>query len=144
GLLAFGLAYAAWGVRRALVSRKQLAVHAHDGRVHIHAHGQQSHHHQQFEQSALTFWALFIVFALGPCEPLIPLFIVPASRGLWGAALVTGLVFALVTLVTMVAAVIVVREGIVKAPRGRLANWSHAMAGSVIAISGLAVILLGL
>lgn len=144
GLVAFGLAYAAWGVRRGLLNRKQLAVHAHEDRVHIHAHGQQSHHHQRFEQSALTFWALFIVFAFGPCEPLIPLFIVPASRGLWGVAVVTGVVFALVTLVTMVAAVVVVREGFVRAPLGRLANWSHGLAGSVIAISGLAVIFLGL
>ena len=27
-----------------------------------------------------TFWALFIVFVLGPCEPLIPLFMVPACH----------------------------------------------------------------
>lgn len=144
GLVAFGLAYAAWGVRRGLVSRKQLAVHAHEGSVHIHTHGQQFHHHRQVEQSAVTFWTLFIVFAFGPCEPLIPLFMVPASRGLWEAALVMGVVFAVVTLVTMVAAVIVVREGVLKAPLGRLANWSHVMAGSVIAVSGLAVILMGL
>lgn len=144
GLVAFGLAYAAWGVRRGLINRKQLVIHAHESRVHIHAHGQQFHHHRQFDQSALTFWTLFIIFAFGPCEPLIPLFILPASRGFWGVALVTGVVFALVTLATMVTVVLVVREGLVKAPLGRLANWSHAMAGSVIAISGLAVIFLGL
>lgn len=144
GLVAFGLAYAIWGLRKAFMKRKQVAVHAHGSKVHIHAHGQQSHHHRQLEQSAVTFWTLFIIFAFGPCEPLIPLFVVPASRGLWEVALVTGVAFALVTLATMVTAVILVREGLLKASLGRLANWSHAMAGSVIAISGLAVIFLGL
>jgi len=144
GLVAFGVAYAAWGVRRAWVERHQLQLHAHDGLVHLHTHGAAAHHHEEAAQSQVTFWTLFLVFAFGPCEPLIPIFMVPASRGRWDVALSAGGVFALVTLATMLLAVLLLRAGVARLPLAGLARWSHALAGSVIALSGLAVLLLGL
>jgi hypothetical protein len=50
----------------------------------------------------------------------------------------------LVTLATMLLAVLLLRAGVARLPLAGLARWSHAMAGSVIALSGLAVLLLGL
>jgi sulfite exporter TauE/SafE len=143
-LVAFGLAYALWGTRRALVHRHQLTLHAHGHGVHIHAGGATPHQHQGENTSVLTFWSLFLIFAFGPCEPLIPLFMLPASRGLWDVAWATGAVFGAVTLATMVTVVLVVRAGTLRLPLGSLERWSHALAGSVIALSGLAVIFLGL
>lgn len=144
GLVAFGLAYAVWGTRRALVHHHRLALHAHDGHVHIHTQGTQPHEHKNGKPSPVTFWSLFLIFAFGPCEPLIPLFMVPASRGRWDVALAAGAVFSAVTLVTMVAAVLLLRAGVERLPLAGLERWSHALAGSVIAISGLAVIFFGL
>jgi len=93
GLVAFGVAYAAWGTRRALVQRHELLLHEHGELVHLHAHGGAPHHHGQAGPSPVTFWTLFLIFAFGPCEPLIPLFMVPASRGRWDVALAAGGVF---------------------------------------------------
>ena len=143
-LVAFGIAYGAWGVRRAVRHRAGLEPHAHRGHVHLHAHGDHAHEHAAVERSRTTFWALFIVFVLGPCEPLIPLFMLPASRGRWELALLTGGVFSLVTVATMAAAVAVMLAGIERLPLAPLERWSHALAGGVIAVSGLAVIFLGL
>lgn len=144
GLVAFGVAYAVWGTRRALVHRHHLALHAHDGHVHIHRQGDAPHGHEEGSPSPATFWTLFLIFAFGPCEPLIPLFMVPASRGRWDVAAAAGGVFSLVTLVTMIAAVLLLRAGVHRLPLSGLERWSHALAGSVIAVSGLAVVFLGL
>lgn len=94
--------------------------------------------------SNLTFWALLLIFVLGPCEPLIPLFVLPASRGDWGLAVATAVVFTLVTLVTMVSLTAAALAGSRQLRLGPLERWSHALAGTVVAASGLAILFLGL
>jgi len=143
-LIAFGLAYALWGVRHAVRRRTGLDPHQHGGEVHMHAHGEHTHGHARGTGSRTTFWALFTVFVLGPCEPLIPLFVLPASRGRWDVALLTAAVFSVLTVATMLVLVRLALAGMRRLPLARLERWSHALAGGVIAASGLAVVFLGL
>ncbi len=143
-LIAFGVAYGVWGVRRALKERG-LEPHPHGGHVHVHTHGAATHQHgEELPGSSVTFWTLMIAFVLGPCEPLIPLFLVPASRGRWDVAIVTAVVFSVVTIATMLAATAFALAGLKKLPLGPLERWAHTMAGGVVAASGLAIITLGL
>jgi hypothetical protein len=144
GLVAFGGAYAAWGIRRALRSSRQLDPHAHGEVVHLHSHGGHGHGHAHPHRAEKTFWGLFVIFVLGPCEPLIPLFVLPASRGRWDLAILTGVLFGIVTVVLMVSATLLGLAGLNRLPFGRLERWSHALAGGVIALSGVAVLALGL
>jgi nickel/cobalt exporter len=143
-LVALGTAYAAWGVRHAIRKRAGIVAHEHHGHLHLHAHGEHAHEHADGERSQTTFWALFTVFVLGPCEPLIPLFVLPASRGRWGTAAATASVFSVVTIATMVTLVGLALAGIRRLPLEAFERWSHALAGAVIACSGLVVIFLGL
>jgi nickel/cobalt exporter len=144
-LVAFGVAYAVWGVRRAVRRSRGIEAHDHGGHVHVHAHGNRPHHHAADASTpSVTFWALFTVFVLGPCEPLIPLFMLPASRGQWGLAAATAVVFGAVTLASMAVLTLLGVTGLERIPLGPLERWSHAMAGAVIAASGLLVIALGL
>jgi nickel/cobalt exporter len=143
-LVALGTAYAAWGVRHAIRKRAGIVAHEHHGHLHLHAHGAHAHEHANGERSQTTFWALFTVFVLGPCEPLIPLFVLPASRGRWGTAAATAGVFSVVTIATMVTLVGLALAGIRRLPLEAFERWSHALAGAVIACSGLVVIFLGL
>jgi sulfite exporter TauE/SafE len=143
-LVAFGLAYAVWGLRHALRNAKGIETHEHHGHLHLHAHGNAEHEHEHGMGSNLTFWALFLIFVLGPCEPLIPLFVLPASRGDWALAVATALVFTVVTLATMVGVTAAALAGAKRIRFGRLERWSHTLAGSVIAASGLAILFLGL
>ena len=92
----------------------------------------------------VTFWTLFAVFVLGPCEPLIPLFVLPASRGRWGVAATTAVLFGVITVVTMTSIVLAGLAGLRRVSLGGLERWAHAMAGAVIALSGGAVLLLAL
>jgi len=144
-LVAFGTAYALWGLRHALRKKKGLETHPHGDEVHIHSHGLSPHgHDHQKVGTNTTFWALFIIFVLGPCEPLIPLFAVPASQGRWDVAVLTAVVFGVATLVSMVGATLAGYEGMKFVRLGPLERWSHVMAGCVIAAAGLSVIFLGL
>lgn len=145
-LVAFGLAYGAWGARKGLRRARGIDPHAHGGRVHVHSHGNRPHGHSGSAGlgSATTFWTLFAIFVLGPCEPLIPLFMLPASRGRWVLALVTAAVFGVVTVATMTTLTLAGLAGMRQLRIDALARWDHALAGGVIAASGFAVIFLGL
>ncbi len=143
-LVAFGLAYAVWGLRKALRRKRGIETHHHHGDVHLHSHGDTAHDHSRGMGSNLTFWALLLIFVLGPCEPLIPLFVLPASRGDWGLAAATAVVFTLVTLITMVSLTAAALAGSRQLRLGPLERWSHALAGTVVAASGLAILFLGL
>jgi len=87
---------------------------------------------------------LFVVFVLGPCEPLIPLLMYPAATdSLTGVLLVTA-VFGVVTMLTLLAAVIAVSLGIRKFRLAGLERFGHAIAGSSIALCGASIVFLGL
>ena len=84
-LLGFGLAYLAWGVKRALRNQPHTHAHAHaDGIVHDHAHAHSDEHaHPHTDEAraaSMTPWILFTIFVFGPCEPLIPLLMFPAAK----------------------------------------------------------------
>jgi nickel/cobalt exporter len=144
-LVAFGVAYAAWGVRRAVRRSRGIEPHEHGGHIHLHSRGDKPHQHGgPGAGSSTTFWALLVVFVLGPCEPLIPLFVLPASRGRWGAAALTAVVFGVITIITMVGLTLLGSAGLSPVRLGVLARWDHAIAGAIIALTGFAVLSLGL
>jgi len=144
-LVAFGLAYMLWGLRVGLRQRHGLEPHEHDGHVHLHGCGVGRHSHAgEGVGRDTTFWALFIVFVLGPCEPLIPLFMVPASRGEWGTAGGVAVVFGLVTVGVMLTVVALGWSGLARLKLGALERWTHALAGGTLAAAGLAVVFFGL
>lgn len=143
-LVAFGLAYAAWGARRAVRRARGLEPHEHDGHVHLHSRGDRPHRHDHSWRGDAGFWALLTVFVLGPCEPLIPLFVLPASRGRWDWALGAAVVFGVVTVATMVAATAAGLAGLKPLRSKGLERWRHVIAGGMIAASGGAILLFGL
>ena len=138
GLIAFGLAYALWGLRAG--SREQL--HSHSGHVHLHRGGDHAHGHGELsDQRGTTFWALFIVFVLGPCEPLVPLFVLPASQGRWSLAGGMAAVFAVSTIAAMLALVAFGLRWSLAARLGWMERWTHAVAGSLVAVCGAAILI---
>ncbi|MBN1886135.1 MAG: sulfite exporter TauE/SafE family protein [Candidatus Krumholzibacteriota bacterium] len=146
-LVAFGLVYTVWGIRRAVRNRPHTHLHLHaDGAPHVHEHrhvGGHAHPHEAAGGS-LTPWALFVVFVLGPCEPLIPILMYPAARESRAGLVIVSAVFAAATILTMTAIVAVAATGVRFVPLGRLERFSHAMAGGIILLSGLGIRFLGL
>jgi hypothetical protein len=68
----------------------------------------------------------------------------PASQNSFLGAFLVTLVFGLVTLVTMVSAVLVLRAGVARLPAVMLERYMHALAGATLLLCGLAVRFLNL
>ncbi len=144
-LIAFGLAYAAWGLNR--LRRDHAHTHAHthaDGTVHTHHHDHHSAHAHAHTAAGPALGSLFLIFVLGPCEPLIPVLMAPAFQQDLALVLQVAGLFAVTTIATMVGAALVASAGLQLAPLGRLERYSHVGAGAVIASSGLAIQILGI
>ena len=131
-LIGFGLAYAAWAVWSRLRGHSVSHLHAGTGAG------------MEGGAARVTPWALFIVFVLGPCEPLIPLMVVPGIAGDWlTVAAVVG-VFGLLTVAVMLLTVAAAYSGVGLLAGSRLTRHADVAAGLVVAASGAAVLWLGL
>ena len=145
GLIAFGLVYGAWGLRRASRAKRHAHLHAHeDGTAHVHTHSHTDRHVHVHagdggKPASITPWVLFTVFVFGPCEPLIPLLMYPAfEQSLFGLVWVI-IVFGTVTIATMLAVVMLVLAGMHPFRHALLERYGHAVAGAAIFACGFAV-----
>jgi nickel/cobalt exporter len=147
-LIAFGLVYLVWGLRRAFRNKPHVHNHAHVDKFihkHMHSHNQEHLHiHDDRESFSTTPWVLFVIFVFGPCEPLIPILMYPAAKNsMFGLVLVT-VVFGAVTIATMLATVLISQLGINLLPLAKVQRFSHVIAGASIFLCGLAIQFLGL
>ena len=115
----FGLVYLIWGLRRAYKNKH--------------------HHHHHDDKKSLTPWVLFIVFVLGPCEPLIPILMYPAAKSSLSGMIIVAGVFSVVTIATMTSIVYVLIGGFKLLKFPSLERYSHALAGFVILLCGMAI-----
>lgn len=168
-LIGFGLAYSIWGLRRALRQRPHEHPHIHlkeretlkakkghdltlnEGwpkpEVHNHLHIHETEHvhlHETEEKKSLTPWILFIIFVFGPCEPLIPLVMFPAAQHSLAGVILVTIAFGSATILTMLTLIALSAYGLSFVRLGGLERFSHALAGAIIFLSGLAVQFLGL
>lgn len=122
-LIGFGAAYAIWGLK----------------------HLKHNHFHLDIKKT-ITVWALIAIFVFGPCEPLIPLMFLAVQHG-WYGVWVTTAAFSLATVFMVVSQSMLAFLGLGLLPSGRMVHmerWSHVMAGGVIALTGVAVVFLGI
>jgi nickel/cobalt transporter (NicO) family protein len=140
----FGFVYMMWGIWRAYKNKTHKHIHLHkDGSAHTHEHSH-AEEHAHVHNKNVTPWALFIIFVLGPCEPLFAYFTVSSvSSSTWELATL-AIVFSLVTIFTMLAVVLISVAGINLLPFGKLEKYMHAIAGATILLSGIAIQFLGL
>jgi len=141
-LLGFGLVYFVWGLLRA----KQNRSHKHfdlntDGEMCVfeHKHGEAV---MPKERHKVTPWVMFIIFLLGPCEPMIPLLYFPAAKSSWWGMLVLVIVYTLFTLATMILMVLLGYYGIGFLKTQKLEKYMHALGGVTILICGAGMVLL--
>lgn len=151
--LIFGTVYLLWGLRKAYLNKPHKHIHTHGEVVHQHEHNHShssaetekiphTHTHKKKTKN-LTPWILFLVFVLGPCEPLIPILMYPAAQHSTIGILSVTLVFGITTLATMTTMVLLLNFGVSFINIGKLERYTHAIAGGTIALSGI-LILLGL
>jgi sulfite exporter TauE/SafE len=155
-LIAFGLAYLIWGLRRAYRNQPHSHHHTHfgiDTHSHSHSHFEEhTHIHngksfysaQDGSALSITPWVLFAIFVFGPCEPLIPLVMYPAAKNNFSGLILVTFVFGFITIATMLSLVLLSRAGVNLIPLAGVQRFAHAIAGATILLCGLAIVFLGL
>jgi hypothetical protein len=113
-LIGFGIAYALWGLRRA----------------------KHHHHINMSDKKIVTFWTVFAIFVLGPCEPLIPLMFAATSFG-WEVIILISVIFSIITIIMMIALSYLGSIGINLLKINIAHKYSHTLAGAIIALTGI-------
>jgi hypothetical protein len=141
-LLGFGLIYFAWGLLRARQDKR----HKHfdlneDGSVYVfeHKHGETV---MPQERHKVTPWVMFIIFLLGPCEPMIPLLYFPAAQNSVNGMVLLISVYTLFTLLTMIAMVMLGYYSITFLNTQNLERYMHAIGGATIFVCGTGMVFL--
>ena len=142
-MLLFGFCYGTWGLYRAFKHNP----HKHfdlqeNGDIYVYQH----HHGQSVsteERYKVTPWVMFVIFILGPCEPMIPLLYFPAAQSSWwGMALLIG-IYTMVTLLTMLTLVLLGYYGIAFVKMEKMERYVHALGGLTIFICGVGMLWMG-
>ena len=143
--IVFGFVYLVWGIRQAIRNKPHTHLHIHeDGSKHEHVHSHTQEHSHVHSKKNVTPWVLFTIFVLGPCEPLIPILMYPSAKNSIAGLVMITLIFATVTIATMMTVVYVASLGYKFVPMKKMERFSHAIAGFIIMFSGLGIQFLGL
>ncbi len=142
-LLVFGLVYGIWGLVRAYNNRP----HKHfdlqqDGALYVYQHREGELVLPQ-DRHKVTPWVMFLIFILGPCEPMIPLLYFPGVKNSWSGMALLIAVYTTVTLMTMMAMVVMGYWGIAFVKTEKLERYVHALGGLTLFICGAGMIWLG-
>ena len=139
-MLLFGLCYGLWGLYRV----KKNKTHKHfdmyeDGTLYVyeHKHGQMV---QPADRHKVTAWVMFIVFLLGPCEPMIPLLYFPAAKNLWAGMMILIIIYTICTLATMVLMVVLGYYGFSFLKTEKLERYMHPLGGLTVFICGVGMV----
>ncbi len=146
-LIGFGLVYMLISIRSLYRKKKHVHQHNHhDGTLHVHEHNHHSTHSHihMSDRKNLTPWILFLIFVLGPCEPLIPLLMYPAAANNAAGVIIVSLLFSVATIGTMMMVVLAFRLGLSHINLKPAERYVNVIAGATIMVSGLAIQLLGL
>ena len=138
-LLGFGLLYGVWGLIKAGQNRRHKHFDIDEGSIYVfeHRHGDMI---MPKERHKVTPWVMFIIFLLGPCEPMIPLLYFPAAKNSFPAMLLLILVYTIFTLATMVVMVALGYYGMSFLKTNKLERYVHALGGAAIFICGLGMV----
>jgi nickel/cobalt transporter (NicO) family protein len=162
--IGFGLVYLIWGLKKALRNRPHTHMHSHPGtESHIHKHTHDIDHlhvHDtsppgleagrgatvvaQHQKKNMSIWILFVIFILGPCEPLIPLLMYPAARQSLAGIVAVSCVFLFFTVATMTILVALAYTGARAFRWGLAERYMHALAGFTLLLCGVGIAFLGL
>ncbi|MBC7867261.1 MAG: sulfite exporter TauE/SafE family protein [Gloeobacteraceae cyanobacterium ES-bin-316] len=141
--LLFGLLYFLWGLKRFYSNRPHKHFDLDDtGELYVydHRHGATGEMPERFK---VTPWVMFIIFVLGPCEPMIPMLYFPAAQNSWLDMITLIVVYTLCTLATMSLVVVLGYYGLSFVKTSRLEKYTHTAAGFTLFLCGAGMLWLG-
>jgi len=142
-LVIFGVIYGVWGWLRIYQNRSHKHFDMYeDGSIYVyeHKHGETVN---TKERHKVTPWVLFIIFLLGPCEPMIPLMYFPAAKNSWLGMVLLIIVYTSFTLLTMIVMVTLGYGGIAFLKPENSGRYAHALGGLTLFICGGGMVFIG-
>ena len=140
-MFSFGLAYFVY----AFVQLKRNKLHKHfdvyGNEIYVYEHKDGEVVYPS-EKRVVTPWVIFIIFLLGPCEPLIPLLSFPAAKHSFSNIIIIISVFTLFTLIIMVTMVLFGYYGISFLKLSKLEKYSSILAGATVIVCGAGMLFL--
>ena len=142
-MLVFGFCYGCWGVYRAFKNNPHKHFDLQDnGDIYVYQHNHETAVAPN-ERHKVTPWVMFIIFILGPCEPMIPLLYFPAAQNSWWGMGLLIIIYTLVTLLTMLTLVLSGFYGIAFIKTEKLERYVHALGGLTLFICGAGMLWMG-
>ncbi len=144
-LIGMGAAMLIYALRKRWKRRPHQHTHDHaDGTTHVHTHTHDPQHgHPHGSSKSISYWVVFIIFVLGPCEALLPLLTASAVLGT-ASVIVVAVVFSIATILTMLCAVAAGTFGLKLLRFRYLEEYASEIAGATVMCCGLAIACLGL
>jgi hypothetical protein len=143
-LIAFGVAYAFWGLHRAV--RERIHERLHDV-LPAHEHSPSERHHHRHHHLELTrrrtAWTLFLLFSADPCVAVVPLMFASAPLGRVSTVAVV-IVYEVATIATMVGLAMPARAAASAVHAQWADRYGDALAGGVITLVGVVVTVMGI
>ncbi len=141
-LLGFGVVYGIWGLWKMRRGYSHKHFDAGDnGELYVYEHN----HNQAVrpeERHKVTPWVMFIIFLLGPCEPMIPLLYFPAAKSSWTTMVTMIALYTVCTLAMMLLMVLLGFLGISIFRVSSLEKYMHALGGLTVTICGAGMVFL--
>jgi hypothetical protein len=140
GLLIFGCIYFIWGMMNAHRNKSHKHFESDDkGNMFVYEH-KHSAFASPLKKHKVTPWVIFIIFLLGPCEPMIPLLFAPAVNNNIAYLITLILAYTSFTLLAMLMMVMLGYWGIAFTNTGKLERYMHAIAGLTLIICGAGIL----
>ena len=142
-MLGFGLFYGIWGLYRAVHNNPHKHFDLSDnGDIYVFEHKHDSAIAPN-ERYKVTPWVMFIIFILGPCEPMIPLLYFPAAQNSWYEMGILIAVYTIITLFAMLVMVLLGYYGFAFVKTEKLERYVHALGGLTIFVCGAGILWMG-
>jgi hypothetical protein len=136
GLLIFGCLYFIWGVIRSFQHRNHKHFESDEGgNMYVYEHNHTAYAVPKAKHK-VTPWVIFIIFLLGPCEPMIPLLFAPALDNNTFGLIALIVIYTIFTLLVMILMVLLGYWGIAFADTKKMERYMHALAGLTLIICG--------
>jgi sulfite exporter TauE/SafE len=141
-LIGFGLIYGTWGLVKATRGKRHKHFDVHeDGSMYVYEH-KDGEVVAPSQRHAVTPWVMFLIFVLGPCEPMIPLLYFPAAKSSWWGMALLVIVYTFFTLATMLLMVVLGYYGFAFLKTEKIERYVHAIGGATIFICGAGMVFL--
>lgn len=141
-IIVFGLVYTIYALRKLYLNKPH--THIVNGQEIVHVHHDTKSIEDHVHKNNNLIWGLFILFVLGPCEPLIPILMYPAATLNFGALISVTLVFSVSTISMMMGLTFLGVRGLDFIKIKQLEKYGETLAGLAITLCGVLMITMGI